>query len=135
MMTLLVPLLVLVGAGSQQPTSDSTPGWNVVFCQPDLQEPFKRGYAFFSIVYALTLDRSGVPQSVKRIKDPGVHNAVDDAEVERCLLQWRLPTRDLGNQLEVEMRWTHGFGWEWMEIRSRRYRQRIMMGGNPCKYR
>jgi hypothetical protein len=130
MTILLAPLLAVFAAGNGQPSLAVPPAWQLVFCQPDIDPALKRGRASFSVIYRMVLDAGGTPRHVEKVKGQGA----DDLELEQCLRRWILPISDASAELEVEFRWTHGLGWEWVELRSAHFSQRIVMGGNPCKY-
>ena len=130
MIGLLSLLLVGLAVGPSPSLPTTAPTWDVVYCQPDVEEYLKKGSASFSLLFAMTLDEHGTPQRITAVERVGVNLA----EAERCLRRWRLPGEEAGTEVKVEMRWTHGFGWEWIEIQSPRLHQRITMGENPCKY-
>jgi hypothetical protein len=134
MIDFLVALFALLNTKTPPPSSATGPQiWHISFCQPDIRTVLKRGYAFFFVAYTFTLDQNGIPRNIQKVKGPGIDYAIEDhATVESCFEQWRIPIP--GAEVEVQMYWKHGFGWEWMEIRSRQFKQRITMGGQPCKY-
>ena len=123
-------LLAALAAGSVPPPATTELRLDLVFCQSEVELYLKKGRAFFSLVFTITLNDLGIPQDIAWLESVGVNQA----EVEACVRKWRFPSEHSGSKVKVEMHWTHGFGWEWVEIRSPRLHQRITMGGNPCKY-
>ncbi len=134
MIEFFVALFALLGTMAPARSTTTVPqAWHIVFCQPDINIALKKGYAFFGVAYTFTLDQNGVPRNIQKVKGPGIDHAIEDeGTVQRCFEQWRIPIP--GAEVEVKMYWKHGFGWEWMEVRSPRFTQRITMGDQPCKY-
>lgn len=123
-------VLAALAAGSAAAPAMRDLSMELVFCQPDVETYLKKGRASFSLMFTITLNEEGLPTDVSWLASTGVNRT----EVEACVRKWRFPREYAGSEVEVEMRWTHGFGWEWLEIRSHGLRQRITMGASPCKY-
>ena len=109
-----------------EPSSVLQQDVELYFCQFSVSEPFKSGYADFSVVVRFHLSIHGEPSAVELLKNPA---RIDPAEVVHCIERWKLPKTDSAARASASFVWRHGIGWSSLSVHSEALVQKIYLDG------
>lgn len=102
----------------------------IYFCHSPLPQIIRDGNASFNVVFSFEVNEDRRPQDIVKL----MGKYVDDAFIEKCISQWKLPEDSVGDKMFFSSYWRHGFGWEEMTVSGPNFNQRIVRFGELSPY-
>jgi hypothetical protein len=119
------------GASLHQTANEPTVT-NLAFCQLPVGDVHREGRASFSVVYSFRV-KDGKPIDVREVTNPA---SIARSAVAACIEEWRFGQVSFGDsEVAAEFRWTHGVGWEYLQLKGAGIDLRVSITGDRCAYR
>lgn len=84
------------------------PAIDVSACGLAVPEPFRNGYADFTLVVLFRVTQEGGATEIRTLRNPA---GIEKDEIEACLSNWWLPALPAAEDGVAKFRWEHNPGW------------------------
>lgn len=130
MMNGKMPLIIAMATALGCSSAASNQDFHIEFCNISVRYDLKRGYASFSAGYSFHVDDEGRPTNIQILRE----EPLEEGAFVECIQEWVLTGIPEGTEVRAHFRWTHGIGWEYLEVRYGGSLMRIDLSGDRCPY-
>ena len=131
MLTLILTLILTpLTASGPTPPSQGSPHVDVTFCNFPLSSGLKQANASFYVSYSFTIDETGKPTGITKIRN----DYVEPKEISTCLEKWEFRGVQQGATIVAIFQWKHAQGWVDLSITGGGLNQKIRVAGDRCPY-
>jgi len=124
--TISILLAAALGCASVPPKRDL----HIEFCHISVPAGLRQGRASFSAYYGFEIDSNGKPTQIQRLRE----HPLGDDPFESCISKWVLKGMRDNKDARAHFRWTHGIGWEYLEVSCDGSSIRVELSGDCCPY-
>jgi hypothetical protein len=125
-----VVLIFVVGAALGCSTAARRQDFHIEFCNIGVPGYLKWANASFGAYCTFQVDRQGRPRDIKVERE----EPLEEGAYVECVRRWVLSGIPEGTEVQAHFRWTHGVGWEYLEVRYGGSLIRIDLSGDRCPY-
>ena len=131
-LVLAVLVLAITSDASLHQTASGPAVTELEFCQLPVADVHREGRASFSVAYSFRV-KDGRPIDVREVTNPV---GIPRSAVAACIERWRFGKASFGDsEVAAEFRWTHGLGWEHLQLKGSGIDLRVLITGDRCAYR